>query len=86
MSLQKRYGYDASLYTANPTETLDAFLTDVLSAGLPVHVIPGGEDPVGITLPQQPFPRAMLKNASMGGGEALQMRTNPCWFELNGKR
>ncbi|KAJ9120752.1 hypothetical protein QFC22_002683 [Naganishia vaughanmartiniae] len=81
----KRYGYDASLYTPNPTETLDAFLTDVLSSGLPVQVIPGAEDPVGITLPQQPFPRAMLKNASMGAGEALKMRTNPCWFELNGK-
>ncbi|KAI5453853.1 DNA polymerase delta small subunit Cdc1 [Naganishia albida] len=81
----KRYGYDASTYTPNPTQTLDAFLTDVLSSGLPVQILPGGEDPVGITLPQQPFPRAMMRNASMGGGEALRMLTNPSWFELNGK-
>ncbi|GHJ84295.1 hypothetical protein NliqN6_0697 [Naganishia liquefaciens] len=81
----KRYGYDASTYTPHPTQTLDAFLTDVLSSGLPVQILPGAEDPVGITLPQQPFPRAMMRNAAMGAGEALRMLTNPSWFELNGK-
>lgn len=84
--MQKRYGYDASTYTPHPTQTLDAFLTDVLSSGLSVQILPGAEDPVGITLPQQPFPRAMMRNAAMGAGEALRMLTNPSWFELNGKR
>lgn len=84
--MQRRYGYDASLYTPHPTITLDAMLVDILSAGLPIHIVPGPQDPVGVTLPQQPFPRAMLRNASMGGGDALKMHTNPGWFELNGKR
>jgi hypothetical protein len=83
---QKRYGYDSSTYTAHPTSTLDALLTDLLTAGLPVHIVPGPEDPVGSTLPQQPFPRSMLRNAAMGGGKALTMETNPCWFEFGGKR
>jgi DNA polymerase delta subunit 2 len=84
--VQKRYGYDSSSYTSHPTATLDTLLTDLLSSGLPVHVVPGPEDPVGSTLPQQPFPRAMLRNAAMGGGKALTMETNPCWFELGEKR
>ncbi len=49
-------------------------------------MVPGGEDPVGVTLPQQPFPRAMLRNSSMGGGKELRMETNPCWMEIGGKR
>jgi len=28
----------------------------------------------------------MLRNAAMGGGKALTMQTNPCWFELAGRR
>lgn len=81
----RKYGYDASTYSPHPTMTLDALLVDMLAGGLNVHVLPGAEDPVGVTLPQQPFPRAMLRNASMGGGDALRMHTNPCWFELGGK-
>jgi DNA polymerase delta subunit 2 len=83
---QRRYGYDSSSYSAQPTATLDALLTDILSAGLPVHIVPGPEDPVGVTLPQQPFPRAMMRNAAMGGGAALRMETNPCWFQVAGRR
>lgn len=82
---QKRYGYDASSYTSHPTSILDSMLTDMLSSGLPIHVLPGAEDPVGSILPQQPLPRAMLRHAAMGGGKSLSMETNPAWIELGGK-
>ncbi|GAA6014788.1 hypothetical protein JCM8202_004765 [Rhodotorula sphaerocarpa] len=78
---KKVYGYDSTLYTAKPTETLDAFLAE-LTPSLPVDLMPGETDPTEPTMPQQPMHHALLPNAAMYEGFAG--RTNPYWGEIGG--
>lgn len=81
MDSQKRYGYDASLYSSRPTASFTSFLLDVVPS-LDVDVMPGDEDPTGPTLPQQPLHPALLYEASKH--EGLSFSSNPAWFEHGG--
>ncbi|KAM0753286.1 hypothetical protein T439DRAFT_378985 [Meredithblackwellia eburnea MCA 4105] len=78
---KRRYGYDASTYSAKPTATLDNFLSDILPS-VSVDLMPGETDPVGPFLPQQPLHPAMLPKTAAAGG--IEYRTNPFWFEVGG--
>ena len=80
---QKRYGYDASLYSDKPTASLDAFLSEVLPS-LSVDLMTGETDPAGPTMPQQPLHHAMLPDA--GAYEGFSLRTNPYWCDVGGAR
>ncbi|PRQ76978.1 hypothetical protein AAT19DRAFT_12396 [Rhodotorula toruloides] len=51
---KKRYGYDSSMYTSKPTETLDAFLSE-LAPSISIDMMSGEKDPTEPTLPQQPL-------------------------------
>ncbi|KAG9318390.1 DNA polymerase alpha/epsilon subunit B-domain-containing protein [Chiua virens] len=63
----------------HPNAILSAHLCD-LAAALPVHILPGPDDPSGSILPQQPFPRAMFRGAS--DFETFHLETNPVWIQL----
>lgn len=47
---------------------------------MPVHILPGSNDPSGSILPQQPFPRAMLGNAT--SMVWFSCETNPTYIHL----
>ncbi|GAA5941362.1 hypothetical protein JCM3775_001554 [Rhodotorula graminis] len=78
---KKRYGYDSTLYTAKPTDTLDAFLAQ-LAPSLAVDLMSGETDPAEPTMPQQPLHAAMLPQAAAFQGFAG--RTNPFWCDIGG--
>ncbi|KAF8448054.1 DNA polymerase alpha/epsilon subunit B-domain-containing protein [Boletus edulis BED1] len=63
----------------HPNSILSAHLHDLASA-LPVHILPGPDDPSGAILPQQPFPRAMFSGAT--NFETFHRETNPVWLRL----
>ncbi|KAG0661844.1 hypothetical protein C6P46_003735 [Rhodotorula mucilaginosa] len=76
-----KYGYDSSLYTAKPTEALDAFLAE-LAPSLPIELMSGETDPTEPTMPQQPLHHALLPNSAMY--EGFTARTNPFWCDIGG--
>ncbi|KAK4049660.1 DNA polymerase delta small subunit Cdc1 [Microbotryomycetes sp. JL201] len=78
----KRYGYDSSSFSANPTLALDSFLDDVLES-LPVDLMSGETDPTAPTMPQQPLHPALLPKAAMH--EQFERRTNPFWCDVGDK-
>lgn len=80
---KKTYGYDSSTYSSAPTAQLDNFLADILDS-MDVDLMCGEKDPAGITLPQQPLHEALLPTA--GSFDGFKRITNPCWFEVAGKR
>ncbi|KAF9232150.1 DNA polymerase alpha/epsilon subunit B-domain-containing protein [Melanogaster broomeanus] len=66
-------------FSPHPNSTLSAHLQDLVSA-LPVHILPGTDDPSGAILPQQPFPRAMFGRAA--SFETFYCETNPAWIRV----
>ncbi|KAH7889789.1 DNA polymerase alpha/epsilon subunit B-domain-containing protein [Phlebopus sp. FC_14] len=66
-------------FSPHPNLALSAHLQDLASA-LPVHILPGADDPAGAILPQQPFPRAMFGKAA--GYETFRCETNPVWLRI----
>ncbi|SCV67344.1 BQ2448_5990 [Microbotryum intermedium] len=75
----KRYGYDASVYSAKPASALDAWLEQILPS-MSVDLMAGESDPVAPTMPQAKLHPAMLPLAS--GYEGFKSRTNPTWFQI----
>ncbi|GAA5914516.1 hypothetical protein JCM5296_003057 [Sporobolomyces johnsonii] len=80
-SKKKRYGYDSSIYSSKPTDSLDAFLSE-LCPSIPVDLMPGEKDPTAPTMPQQPLHPAMLPGAA--AYENYAGRTNPWWCDVGG--
>ncbi|GBB88103.1 hypothetical protein RclHR1_14620003 [Rhizophagus clarus] len=77
---QKKYGYDNSLYDAEPLNKLDNFLEKLCSL-LPVHIMPGQNDPADSTLPQQPILSNLLPKA--GKNPNFHSATNPYWCKFD---
>jgi DNA polymerase delta subunit 2 len=63
----------------HPNSILSTHLLDLAST-LPVHILPGPDDPSGAILPQQPFPRAMFSGTT--NFETFYRETNPVWLRL----
>jgi len=77
---KRRYGAPAeAAFTPHPNHLLSEHLTD-LTTFLPVHILPGPDDPSGSILPQQPFPRAMFGEAA--GFDTFRCETNPVWLRV----
>ncbi|KAF9045920.1 hypothetical protein BDZ89DRAFT_1089502 [Hymenopellis radicata] len=74
-----RYGQDASAFSPHPTSILSGYLQDVGSV-MPIHILPGENDPCGAILPQQPFPRAMMGPVS--SLPSFSCETNPTYLRL----
>ncbi|KIJ69512.1 hypothetical protein HYDPIDRAFT_24347 [Hydnomerulius pinastri MD-312] len=66
-------------FSPHPNLALSAHLQDLVSA-LPVHILPGADDPSGTILPQQSFPRAMFGRAA--SFETFHCETNPAWLRV----
>lgn len=76
----RKFGASAQAhFSPHPNLTLSAHLHDLTSA-LPVHILPGEDDPSGIILPQQPFPRAMFGKAA--AFESFHCESNPAWLRV----
>ncbi|KAJ7172733.1 DNA polymerase alpha/epsilon subunit B-domain-containing protein [Mycena filopes] len=75
----RRYGYDATNFSPDPTLSLSAHLLDIART-MPVHLLPGEADPSGVILPQQPFPRAMFGAVSIYG--SFSCETNPTYLRI----
>lgn len=75
----KRYGQDQPTFSSAPTLALDQLLTDLCSS-MPVHLLPGEQDPASIAVPQQPIHFALLPRA--GRFDSLHRHTNPAWISL----
>ncbi|KDQ59486.1 hypothetical protein JAAARDRAFT_174842 [Jaapia argillacea MUCL 33604] len=76
----RRYGYDATTFSAHPTENLSSTLHDIAQV-MPIHILPGENDPSGTILPQQSFPRAMFGSAS--SFSSFSCETNPTYLRLS---
>ena len=74
----RKQGQQASFHT-NPTHHLALHLTDV-ARSMPVHLLPGPEDPAATILPQQPLPRAMFGEASRYATFACE--SNPTFISV----
>ncbi|KAG2349360.1 hypothetical protein BDR05DRAFT_994410 [Suillus weaverae] len=76
----RKFGASAQAnFSPHPNLALSAHLHDLTSA-LPVHILPGEDDPSGIILPQQPFPRAMFGKAA--AFESFYCESNPAWLRV----
>ncbi|GIM14146.1 hypothetical protein Vretimale_17159 [Volvox reticuliferus] len=77
------YNRQAQGAALQPVRDLDLLLAEV-SAGLPVDLMPGTEDPANVALPQQPMHRCLLPAAGMHS--SFVRATNPHEFEADGVR
>jgi DNA polymerase delta subunit 2 len=76
----RKFGASAqAIFSPHPNLALSAHLHDLTSA-LPVHILPGEDDPSGTILPQQPFPRAMFGKAATF--ESFHCESNPAWLRV----
>ncbi|KAJ8699719.1 DNA polymerase delta small subunit Cdc1, variant 2 [Pleurotus ostreatus] len=75
----KRNGNEPSPFSPHPIQTLSGYLLDITQV-MPVHILPGSNDPSGSILPQQPFPRAMLGSAT--SMPWFSCETNPTYIHL----
>ncbi|KAF9496029.1 hypothetical protein BDN71DRAFT_1446729 [Pleurotus eryngii] len=75
----KRDSNEPSPFSPHPIQTLSGYLLDITQV-MPVHILPGSNDPSGSILPQQPFPRAMLGSAT--SMPWFSCETNPTYIHL----
>ncbi|KAI1867986.1 uncharacterized protein JN550_006793 [Neoarthrinium moseri] len=74
----KKYGYDASSYNAQPSQLLDEFLATLLPT-MPVTLLAGAQDPANSSYPQQPIHAAMFPGAR--AYTALPTSNDVGWFD-----
>jgi DNA polymerase delta subunit 2 len=76
----KKYGHDTSLYNATPSETLDAFIAQILPS-IPVTLIPGATDPASVAIPQQPLHPALFPHSRSYCNPQTQQPGTSNWFD-----
>lgn len=76
---QRRNIQDIGPISPQPILNLSAHVSDIAQT-IPVHLLPGENDPAGIFLPQQSFPRAMFGDASKLA--SFHCETNPTYMHL----
>ncbi|KAK2460559.1 hypothetical protein APHAL10511_007029 [Amanita phalloides] len=76
---RRRQIQDIGPISPQPVLDLSAHLYDVAQT-IPVHLLPGENDPSGIFLPQQPLPRAMFGQVSKSS--SFYCETNPTYLHL----
>ncbi|KIY72957.1 hypothetical protein CYLTODRAFT_366735 [Cylindrobasidium torrendii FP15055 ss-10] len=74
-----KYGAEPSTFSPHPTTILAGHLQDIGSA-MPIHILPGENDPSGVILPQQPFPRAMM--GPVASLPSFYCETNPAFIRV----
>ena len=66
---------------SNGARELDAFAWQLTSAGIPVTVLPGKDDPTTANWPQRPIHKALMPHSS-SSNPLLSRSPNPCAFKL----
>ncbi|PFH52386.1 hypothetical protein AMATHDRAFT_46256 [Amanita thiersii Skay4041] len=75
----RRRGQNTVSLSPHPILNLTSHLRDI-GQTMPIHILPGENDPSGVILPQQPFPRAMFGEASRT--TSFYCETNPTYLRL----
>jgi DNA polymerase delta subunit 2 len=76
----KKYGHDTSKYNASPSETLDAFIAQLLPS-IPITLMPGSTDPASVAIPQQPLHPALFPHSRTYCNPPNQQSDTPSWFD-----
>ncbi|KAH8833572.1 DNA polymerase alpha/epsilon subunit B-domain-containing protein [Flagelloscypha sp. PMI_526] len=79
-----KYGQETTTYSDVPLNTLTSCLQEV-ARSLPVHVLPGGIDLAGGTLPQQAWPKGMF-GPMISDIPAFSTETNPTYLTVETTR
>jgi DNA polymerase delta subunit 2 len=81
------YSSDKPLFDDSPIAQFDEIINK-LASSLPVAVMPGDGDPVNLTIPQQPFHKALFHSSKrfLEENNNLVTTTNPFWWEVDGVR
>lgn len=80
LSMQKRFNASKTKYDSTPLTDFTQVLADI-SRALPIHLLPGSNDPTGSTLPQKALPRPMFgKELNSKADSAFVCETNPAWI------
>jgi DNA polymerase delta subunit 2 len=58
----RKFGVDPAGYNPTPAAQLDLFLSSLLPS-IPITILPGATDPVGVSLPQQPLHAAFFQSS-----------------------
>ncbi|ESK85888.1 DNA polymerase subunit delta-2 [Moniliophthora roreri MCA 2997] len=78
-----KYSYDSTSFSAHPIMGISAHLLDIARA-MPVHLLPGENDPSGVILPQQALPKAMFGGAA--SLSSFNCETNPTYLRLGNEK
>ncbi|KAF8627893.1 hypothetical protein AX15_004190 [Amanita polypyramis BW_CC] len=76
----RRQIQDIESISPQPILNLSAHLYDVAQT-MPIHILPGENDPSGVFIPQQPLPRAMFGEVSKLS--SFRCETNPTYVRLH---
>lgn len=76
----KKYGHDSSNYDASPSQTLDAFIAQLLPS-IPVTLMPGATDPASVAIPQQALHPALFPHSRTYSNPPVQPSETPSWFD-----
>ena len=75
--------YDSTANITFSLGELDAYITEILSSGIPVDYIPGWNDPTNANWPQRPLHSCLLPK-SVGFVDMFRRSTNPYESDCNG--
>eukprot|EP00985_Skeletonema_marinoi_P007177 scaffold3135_cov181-Skeletonema_marinoi.AAC.2 len=75
--------YDSTANVTFSLRELDVYITEILSAGIPVDYIPGWNDPTNANWPQRPLHSCLLPN-SVGFVDLFRRSTNPYESDCSG--
>eukprot|EP00986_Skeletonema_menzelii_P019462 scaffold28098_cov148-Skeletonema_menzelii.AAC.1 len=75
--------YDCTANITFSLGELDAYITEILSSGIPVDYIPGWNDPTNANWPQRPLHSCLLPK-SVGFVDMFRRSTNPYESDCNG--
>jgi DNA polymerase delta subunit 2 len=79
------FGTETPQFDFGPMGRLDDFIYQV-GQSLPISLLPGQEDPVGASMPQQPFHRALFgRSSALEKQGVFNCTTNPHWWNIEGR-
>lgn len=79
------FGTEAHKFDFEPMTRLDEFIYQVCQS-VPLSLLPGQEDPVEASMPQQPFHRALFRKSAVLLKEGVfTTTTNPYWWDIEGR-
>ncbi|KAF9264899.1 hypothetical protein L218DRAFT_900078 [Marasmius fiardii PR-910] len=75
----RKHVHDPTSFSTHPIFTLSAHLLDI-GRVMPIHLLPGENDPSGVIMPQQPLPRGMF--GAVGTLSSFSCESNPTYLRI----